>query len=211
MGMKVRRRRGIAGGLRRGSSAFALAILALQADPRTTKEAMRSVQFLVGEWKVLVTDEARRDQSWEEEQAWEYRIEGDAYALRFAAKGSRAFREGLLTYDLTRKTYRLEVVRASGTPASFEGAWAGRELKLEEPQDSASGRERLTFQFLRDNRFLGTLERREAGAKAWRPVFSYQFTKKGVPFVRAERPKCVVTGGTGDIEVSYQGKTYYVC
>lgn len=192
-------------------TAFALALLLLQGEPRTTKEAMRPVQFLVGEWKVLVTDEIRRDQSWEEEQAWEYRIEGDLYALRFSAKGSRVFKEGVLGYDLTRKIYRLETVRVSGTPVVFEGSWAGRELKLEESQDSSGGGERLTLQFLRDNRFLGTLERREAGSKVWRPLFSYQFTKKGVPFVRAERPKCVVTGGTGDIEVSYQGKTYYVC
>ncbi|MFN3486815.1 MAG: hypothetical protein ACK44W_15215 [Planctomycetota bacterium] len=209
--MKVRPHRRAPGWLRRTGTACALLCAALQADPRTSKEAMRPVQFLVGEWKVLVTDEVRRDQSWEEEQTWEYRIEGDLYALRFSARESRVFKEGVLTYDLARKLYRLELVRASGAKAVFEGPLAGRELHLEEPQDSATGRERLTFQFLRDNRFLAALERRDPGARAWRPALSYQFTKKGVPFVRAERPKCVVTGGTGDLEVYYQGKTYYVC
>lgn len=211
MNVKIRPRRRAPGWLRGAGTACALACVALQADPRTSKEAMRPVQFLVGEWKVLVTDEVRRDSSWEEEQAWEYRIEGNLYALGFTARGSRLFKEGVLTYDLARKLYRLEVVRVSGAKAALEGPLVGRELTLEEPQDSATGRERLTFQFLRDNRFLAALERRDSGAKVWRPALSCQFTKKGVPFLRAERPRCVVTGGTGDLEVHYQGKTYYVC
>ena len=65
--------------------------------------------------------------------------------------------------------------------------------------------------FLRDNRFLATLWRRRPAAKSFLDTHDIQYTKKGVPFVRNEQPKCIVTGGSGTIEVSYQGKTYVVC
>jgi hypothetical protein len=189
----------------------ALAAVMLQKDPASTKEAMRGIQFLVGEWKVTVTDENDNAKSWEEEQAWEYKIEKDEYGLQFTVKEGRKFKEGLLSYDVKRKLYRLEASRPDGKKAAFEGKLAGKELVLDEVVDEKSAQERMGFNFLRDNRFLGSYERREAGGKSWAATHAYQFTKKGVPFVRSEAPKCVVTGGTGSISVDYQGKTYYVC
>ena len=47
--------------------------------------------------------------------------------------------------------------------------------------------------------------------KDWNRQSQLGCTKEGVPFVRGEGPKCIVTGGTGTIPVTYAGKTYYVC
>jgi hypothetical protein len=191
--------------------AAALAVLA-QKEPSTTKEAMKPVNFLVGEWRTTITAEDGKGQGWEEMQAWEYRIEKDDFGMQFTVKDGKKFKEGVLTYDLKRKIYRLEMGTIEGKKVAFEGKLAGKELSMEQVvEDKGAAQDRMAFTFLRDNRFLSSYDRREAGSKTWLTTLAYQYTKQGVPFVKSDAPKCVVTGGTGTIEVSYQGKSYYVC
>ncbi len=190
--------------------AVALLVACAQKDPASTKEAMRPVQLLVGEWRVNVTPEDPA-QGWEETQAWEYRIEKEQYALQFSVKDGKKFKEGVLSYDLKRKLYRLEATRVDGKKAAFEGKLLAKEMILAEVAPEGAAVERLNFNFLRDIRFIGSIERREAGSKTWNESHQYQFTRAGVSIVRSEGPKCVVTGGTGSISVEYSGKTYYVC
>ena len=181
-------------------------------DPATTKEAMKRIQFLVGEWKATWSPEGKdAKDSWEEMQSWEYKIDKEEYALQFTVKDAKRFKDGVLSYDLKKKTYRLEMTRADDKKAVFEGKLAGKDFVLDQVVEEKAAQERLSLNFLRDNRFIGDMQRREAGGKAWAPTASIQYTKQGVPFVRSEAPKCVVTGGTGSIEVAYSGKTYYVC
>ncbi len=191
--------------------ALAFALGALTGDPASTKEAMRPVQLLVGEWRVTVSEDGEAAKGWEETQAWEYRIEKDQYSLEFTVKDGKRFKEGLLSYDLKRKLYRLDAVRVDGKKAAFEGKLLVKELVLEELAPEGAAAERLNFNFLRDIRFIGSVERREAGSKTWNESHQYQFTRAGVSIVRSEGPKCVVTGGTGTIAVEHGGKTYYVC
>jgi hypothetical protein len=188
-----------------------LLVLLAQKDPASTKEAMRPVQLLVGEWRVNVTPGDDPSKSWEETQAWEYKIEKEEYSLQVSIKDGKKFKEGLLTYDLKKKLYRLELVRADGKKSTFEGKLSGKELTLEEVAAEGAAAERLNYNFLRDIRFIGSLDRRDAGSKTWNETHGYQFTRAGVSIVRTETPKCVVTGGTGSMTLEYQGKTYYVC
>lgn len=191
--------------------AVALLLACAQKDPSSTKEAMRPVQLLVGEWRVNVTPDDDPMKGWEETQAWEYKIEKEEYALTLSIKGGKLFKEGLLSYDLKKKVYRLELARLDAKKSTFEGKLAGKELVLEELAPESAAAERVNFNFLRDIRFIGSLDRREAGAKTWNQTHAYAYTKAGVSIVRSEAPKCVVTGGTGSISVEYSGKTYYVC
>jgi hypothetical protein len=188
-----------------------LLVLLAQKDPASTKEAMRPVQVLVGEWRVNVTPGDDPSKSWEETQAWEYKIEKEEYSLQVSIKDGKKFKEGLLTYDLKKKLYRLELVRADGKKSTFEGKLSGKELTLEEVAAEGAAAERLNYNFLRDIRFIGSIDRRDAGSKTWNETHGYQFTRAGVSIVRTETPKCVVTGGTGSMTLEYQGKTYYVC
>jgi len=186
-----------------------LLFAAQEKDPASTKEAMKRIQFLVGEWKVTWTPEVK--EGWEETQAWEYKIDKEEYALEVTVKEGKRFKAGLLSYDLKKKTYHLEMTKADDKKETFEGKLAGKELVLEQVTEEKGPQERIGFNFLRENRFIGDMQKREAGAKAWVPTASIQYTRQGVPFVRSEGPKCIVTGGTGSIEVAYGGKSYYVC
>jgi YHS domain-containing protein len=186
-------------------------LLACQKDPASTKAAMSPIQVLVGEWRVQVAPEDSKEEAWEETQAWEYKIDKEEYALQFESKSARKFKSGILSYDLKRKLYRLEAVRADDRKAVFEGKLVGKELSLDEIADEKGPQERFLFNLLRDNRVLMSIERKEAGKNTWLSTHSYAATKQGVPFTRGEGPKCVVTGGSPAMEVQYKGATYMVC
>jgi len=186
-------------------------LLALQKEPSTTKEAMKPIQLLVGEWKAQVSSDDGKEEAWEESQNWEYKIDKEEYALQFENKSSKKFKSGVLSYDLKKKIYRLDAVRANDHKAAFEGKLNGRELALEELVEGKAAQEKVTFNLLRDNRILMAVERKEAGKNNWAPSLSFASTKQGVPFVRAEKTFCVVTGGTPSSTVEYKGVTYNLC
>jgi len=190
---------------------LAAALVAFQKDPSSTKDAMKPVQLLVGEWRAQVSSEDGKEEPWEEIQNWEYKIEKEEYGLQFEIKGGKKFKSGVLSYDLKKKIYRLEAVRMNDQKASFEGKLAGKELAMEEVADAKGALEKVTFNLLRDNRILVSIERKEAGKAIWAPSLSYASTKQGVPFVRAESAKCVVTGGTPTSSVEYKGVSYALC
>src|SRR5690242_16016033 len=111
---------------------LAILLLALQKDPTSTKEAMKPIQLLVGEWKAQVSSDDGKDEPWEETQSWEYKIDKEEYALQFEVKGGKKFKSGILSYDLKKKSYRLEMVRANDQKAVFEGKLSGKDLPMEE-------------------------------------------------------------------------------
>lgn len=191
--------------------AIALGLLAFQKDPSSTKDAMKSVQLLVGEWRIEVSSEDPKVEAWSESQNWEFKIEKDVYGLQFEVKDGKQLKSGVLSYDLKRKLYRLDVVRVDDRKSVFEGKLSGKELALEEVVEAKAAAERVTFNLLRDNRVLINWERKEAGKNNWTSTYSYSSTKNGVPFVRADSGKCVVTGGTPASTVEYKGVTYNLC
>src|ERR1043165_9081079 len=95
-------------------------LLALQKEPSSTKDAMKPIQLLVGEWRAQVSSDDGKHEPWEEVQSWEYKIDKDEYALQFEAKGGKQFKSGVVSYDLKKKVYRLDAVRANDAKASFE-------------------------------------------------------------------------------------------
>jgi hypothetical protein len=186
-----------------------LLILLFAQDISSTKEAMRSVQTLVGKWNVTISPEA--GEGWQEVQAWEYKIDKEEYGLQFVVQDGKRLKEGSLSYDLKRKLYRFQTTGVEGKLFTYEGRVDGKDLILEQITDDKSSQEKLTFHFLRDNRIIGSIEKRQPGTRTWTETHKVQFTKQGVPFVKTTPPKCVVTGGTGEMEVSFAGVTYRVC
>lgn len=192
------------------------ALLLLQAKPppsiATTKEAMQKVQLIVGDWRVTAMPRELKRDPWTEKASWSFRIEKDDYSIRLAATDAVFWKEAALAFDLKNQVYTLDAELAGGGRRRYAGKLADKErvLALEEATDTWP-RERAVFSLLRDNRFLIDLEVQSAKEKDWNTQAQLGCTKEGVPFVRGEGPKCIVTGGTGTIPVTYGGKTYYVC
>src|SRR3979409_2423331 len=96
-------------------------LLACQKDPGSTRDAMKPVQLLVGEWKAQVSPDDGKGEAWEETQSWEFKIDKEEYAPQFEIKGGKAFKGGVLGYDLKKKSYHLDIIRANDQKAAFEG------------------------------------------------------------------------------------------
>ena len=65
---------------------------------------------------------------------------------------------------------------------------------------------------LHDNRLLVLLEAQDPNRHTFSRLGEVGFTREGVAFARDESyPLCVVTEGRGTIQVSFKGKTYWVC
>ena len=194
-------------------------IVPAQDDPQdtgfaTTKEAMQNVQLIVGEWKCFAEPEDPKREAWTEKADWNFKIQKDVYTLVLTASDGRLYKNGELSYDIKAKRYLLTLTRPDDSSARYRGTVRNRELTLEEiptADPKAVEQERIVFHLLRANRYLMTVDRRKVGARSWDRAFTFGCTKKGVPFVRGEAPKCVITGGAGTIAVEYQDKTYYVC
>jgi YHS domain-containing protein len=190
-------------------------LLALQEKPpaiATTKEAMQKVQLIVGDWRVTAMPRELKREPWTEKASWSFKIEKDLYTIRLAATDAVFWKEATLAFDLKDQVYALDAALAGGGERRYTGKLAEKErmLTLVETTD-AWPRERAVFSLLRDNRFLIDIEVQSAKGKDWNTQAQLGCTKEGVPFVRGEGPKCIVTGGAGTIPVTYGGKTYYVC
>lgn len=196
--------------------ALVTTLLLLQAKPpppiATTKEAMQKIQLVVGDWRVTGMPREMKREPWAEKASWGFKIEKDDYSLTLATTDAVFWKEAALKFDLKRQVYVLEAVLPDGGKRTYEGKLAEKErlLALEEATE-AWPRERAVFSLLRDNRFLIDIESQSAKGKDWTPVAQLGCTKEGVPFVRGEGIKCIVTGGGGSIPVTHGGKTYYVC
>ena len=188
-----------------------LLLLPQENDPATTKEAMQRVQLVVGAWKVAAVPKGTKEEAWIERHEWSFTIEKDEFSLRLVVTDGKMLKEGDLGYDLKRNLYRFRVIRIDGKESVFEGKLRERELALDEVVEKGAEQQRIEFQLLRENRHLISIEKRKAGRESFLMTHSFGCTKEGVPFLRGEMPKCVVTGGAGAIAVRHGGKTYYVC
>ncbi len=193
-----------------------LLIAALFAQPdkkgfATTREAMQKVQLVIGEWTGSGAPEGVKETAWAEKASWNFKIEKDVYSLLLTVTDGKLMKEGHLTYDLKKKVFRFELTRPDKSKVVYEGKLDDTQLLLEEVQEKDAEQERLEFHLLRENRYFYNVERRRAGSKSWELVCNVGYKKEGVPFVRGEGPKCVITGGAGTISLQYKDKTYYVC
>ena len=111
----------------------------------------------------------------------------------------------------TRWAAELNVLLSATT---FAGA-AGDRKRLVLTADAkapAGGVRRVSITPLHDTRLLVRLEAEDPERHTFSRLGEVGYTREGVAFAAGESyPLCVVTEGRGTIQVSYKGKTYWVC
>jgi hypothetical protein len=209
----------------------ALAILSLPAvitagqesEPagRDLPPALAPLEFLIGRWKgqgVPRDDPARRFRGWTETHTWAWVFsQGKPSALRVTIEGGKIMSRGKLSFDPSRKVYRLE---GEGTPEGgkavvFEGKLdpSGKLLTLQTDEpDPRRLAIRANSNYVR---YTVILDRKEQGAVLYKPAIEVGVTKAGESFAAGssatEAPRCVVTGGAATLTVPYQGRNYPIC
>jgi hypothetical protein len=196
----------------------AWAVLAAdQPAKRTSKEALRSFNELIGSWRAAGTPEGTREEQqrgfWTETLNWRWQFKGDDAWLKVAFEKGKYFTKGELRYLPDKDLYRLILTTTAKETLTFEGRQKDRILTLDREDKKKMETQRLVLSLFHGTRLLYRYEVKPQGQAFFNRVYKVGATKEGVAFAGPgdANPECVVSGGLGTRKVTYKGQTYYVC
>ena len=203
-----------------GSLLLALASEAesTQADRTSAdKAALAPLQVYVGSWRGVGQPRRGSNQgAWTEQAQWAWKFDAGRAALVFEAADAKYFSSGKLLPGNDQGSFELVLSRrdAEGGVRFLGRLENNGPLVLRAEGDVRSGEPaRITIRTVAgDDRMLMLYEKRLPGDDRFARLAEVGYTRRGASFAKGSgEPECIVTGGLGTIEVTYQGKKYYVC
>lgn len=183
-------------------------------------EAFAPFEYLIGGWKGTEVPTANRLKGGEVGHSWAWKFQkGKVEGLSATFTGSKLLAKGELTYDESKKRYDFRAADPEGKPVAYAGALdpGGKMLVLKREGLDGEGNEGQLTLRLNDNQIRYTLWFDSKKPKVARYARAYEsgLTKEGESFASGANanalPKCIITGGSASLTVSYGGKTYPVC
>lgn len=174
------------------------------------------MQALVGQWRgVGQPQRGSTKDSWIAEADWAWNFDQGAASLVGKLPKGRYFKSLKLMPGKEPGAFELS---ATLTDEDATLVYAGKldeaerlVLTAAEPRDGLPARVSLRF-VAENNRLLVLLEQKSAASDQHTRLAEVGYTRRGSGFGKnVSQRECVVTGGLGSIEVSFEGKTYYVC
>lgn len=190
------------------------ATLAYEAE---SKKALQEFNHLIGSWRGTGQPEGTLSEKqkgfWLEKIEWQWQFAKENVWLKLDIAKGKYYDKGELHYLPKSKTYRLTLHTPKKEKVIFEGKKEGRRLYLDCTDPARKEDQRLVFTFLHSNRYLYRFETKSKEGSRYKKIYQVGVTKQGVPFAGkgSNEPECIVSGGKGTMEVTYKGKTYYVC
>lgn len=186
--------------------------LAEEEAKHAVPAAFESFRPLIGQWRG--TGQVRRGSTrgaWQETAEWRYEFGEDRPRLVLDVSDGNHVDRLVLRAKNAGLAAELVDIEGNSTPLSVEKADDKKVVFVEGGEDTS--RRRLTLTTLNEKRTLLLIESARAGSDRFRRVAEVGYTREGTRLAgdSAGGPECIVTGGKGTIQVSYQGKTYYVC
>ena len=152
--------------------------------------------------------------AWMESADWAWKLTSDSAGLEMTVKKGKYLKSGVLRAGKAPGTFVFEATLADGTSRTFAGAAGDRKplVLTADAKAPAGGVRRVSITPLHDTRLLVLLEAEDPERHTFSRLGEVGYTREGVAFAAGESyPLCVVTEGRGTIQVSYKGKTYWVC
>lgn len=192
--------------------------------------AMMPLQIMLGQWRGTTQREFGDFKAVDEpEWVWDFQSDRDRPAMVMTSAESRYFRQARLTYVTDEGTYRLTTADKDGKARTFEGRFTqppldvqGDDKKLhrtykleltETNPDDVKDQWQVLFNQVENNRYLFELSRKRSGQFQRFDTVGTQ--RQGTSFALNDEDygdrKCIISGGLGTIQVSYQGQSYWVC
>lgn len=186
------------------------------AKRQADQTALKPFAGLVGPWKGAGQPQRGNTRgSWVETGDWAWSLTPDSAALKLTIGKGKYLSSALLKPGEMPGSFRLEATLADGTKRDFAGTATPADkgkLVLVAAEPKGDGPRRITLTPLHDTRFLLLLESNPADAERYQRLGEIGYTRQGVAFAAGDSsPVCIVTGGRGTIQVSHEGKTYWVC
>ena len=193
--------------------------LAADDDKDAPPSAYSPFEHLIGGWKGQGIPAKNRLKGWQEKHNWAWKFDkGKPIGMVVEIVGGKVLTKARLSFDDKTETYTLSGEDPDARPIAFAGKLKDNGVlsmdRLDAPKDV--GKERLDLS-LNENkiRYVLRLFRQEPDAPQFALVTEANLGKEGESFAAggaaADLPKCVVTGGAGGMQVSYQGKSYPIC
>jgi YHS domain-containing protein len=201
-----------------GSMLAILGIVVIAADDgasarRKEQEALKVYGPLVGSWRG--TGQPKRGQatgSWQESASWAWKLSEGSAALEIDVEKGKYLKSAQLKPGKGAEAYVLDAVLADGSKRTFSGKLVADKPLVLTAEGSGEGVRRVTLTVPNEFRFLLLLESQPGGGNTFARLGEVGYTRNGVSFAAGESgPVCIVTEGRGTIQVSYKGKSYYVC
>ena len=191
--------------------------------------ALKPLQIVMGKWNgVLKSGGNPEVHDW----VWDLTTDRQYPALSLNVTSGNYFNNARITYEPSSTLYRMTTVDSEGIAREFEGGWEvepaevpgedGKtlhrtfKLKLTEvPNADLPNRWEYVFSQQNNNRYQVFASRARGTSSRFiqRDVIGSQ--RSGTTFAQADddygERTCIISQGLGTIQVSYQGKSYYVC
>ncbi|MFO0867417.1 MAG: hypothetical protein U0935_00585 [Pirellulales bacterium] len=179
------------------------------------RQALRPLQACVGEWRGAgQLKRGSTEGGWTEDSAWVWRFDDQHAAIQFTVARGKYFVSGQFRPGKEPGAVELQATSADGGELRYAGKLAeDGSLVVEGLQVPSEAPQRVTLRVVAGgDRLVMLLERRSAISDRYARLAEIGYTRKGSEFGKgSSQPECVVTGGLGTIQVSYQGQMYYVC
>jgi len=181
--------------------------------------AFAPFEHMIGAWKGTGIPQANRLKGWQEKHLWAWKFDkGVPVGMSLEFQGDKSLKKARLTYDGKTKNYQLAGTTPDDEEVIYVGAMEnnGKMLVLERQGDSKDGNDRIT---IRPNsnkiRYQLLFDHQAPGAPAYKKVVTVGLTKEGESFAAggssSNLPKCIITGGSATMTVSFEGKSYPIC
>jgi YHS domain-containing protein len=186
---------------------------AVPADkPEPSKEALKALNEFVGQWKGNGETKSGKSEIWKESAEWSWDLKGTDPALKIKFTGGKQFSEGTLKYLPDKRKYQLTATTTDKKEQVFTGEIKSKKLVLthEEPET----KDKYTVEMSTNNdgaRFVYNVAVQKKGVGIARRLVEVGLTREGVSLAGGKKNECIITGGLARMEVTYNGKTYYVC
>lgn len=170
---------------------------------------------MMGSWRM--TGQAKRGST---QGAWTSTARAEwtgsnGRTLEFRVPDSASFDMVKIQVDpKTGEAVAIELKMTDGAARSLRREMASQADRYVFAEAVGAGPEAYRMTLIRKSRdrWTGSLEVRKAGAEAWSRQQELGLTRQGTTIAQGSgQPECVVTGGLGEIMVTVNGRTVYVC
>ena len=180
----------------------------------TAKRRLEPFNELVGEWRGIGQERRGSNRgAWKQTGEFVWDFTGDVPAVRYSVESGKLTQEARFFWNMDQSQIECLFKLPDGTNRSYVGNWADGKLVLISSESGDGNRFRLTITPLNEKRTLVLHEKTTGTGEVFFRVAEVGYTRSGT---RLALPggvsrECIVTGGTGTIQVTYKGQTYYVC
>jgi hypothetical protein len=187
----------------------------------SNKEALQEFNSLIGQWNGIGgggTPERPKAEpkTWKETIEWGWKFkDGDGW-MTFNVKNGKYLKSGELSYLPAKKMYQMKAKDIKDRDLVFEGKFEKGYLTLERTDPTSKETQQIKMNLAGDGiRFIFRYSVKPAGRTLYTAEYHVTASKEGESLgtkaVANKDRECIISGGLGTMQVSFGGKSYWVC